>query len=73
MEYRKIAKQFLDFIKSGQRFYRGYIQSLATRFEGVKELDAVANILTLSSNLSSLTTHACEADWLMCSSRNRQS
>lgn len=49
VEERKLVKHFLDFIKSGQRFYRGYIQRLASRFGGLQELDAVANRLTLST------------------------
>lgn len=46
---RKLAKHFLDFVKSSQRFYRSYIQRLASRFGGIRELEVVANRLTLSS------------------------
>ena len=49
VEQRVMERRFLEFIKSSQRFYRGYIQSLGSRFEGVKELKAVANRLTLST------------------------
>lgn len=49
VEERKLVKHFLDFIKSGQHFYRGYIQRLASRFDGVRELETVANRLTLST------------------------
>ena len=37
-----MGKRYLDFIKSSQRFYRNYVQKLATRFGGIPELEAVA-------------------------------
>ena len=49
VEQRKTEKHFLDFIKSSQRFYRGYIQSLSSHFGGGKDLEAVANKLMLST------------------------
>ncbi|MCJ1371632.1 hypothetical protein MMC20_002851 [Loxospora ochrophaea] len=42
VEQRKMGKRYLDFIKSSQRFYRNYVQKLATRFGGIPELEAVA-------------------------------
>ena len=42
VEQRKAMKQYLEFIKSSQRFYRAYIQKLASRFGGITELEAVA-------------------------------
>ncbi|KAL3465803.1 hypothetical protein BJX64DRAFT_43533 [Aspergillus heterothallicus] len=42
VERRKIEKHYLEFIKSSQRFYRGYIQQLASHFGGVLELEKVA-------------------------------
>ncbi|KAL8935816.1 MAG: hypothetical protein Q9211_004496 [Gyalolechia sp. 1 TL-2023] len=42
VEERKAAKSYLDFIKSSQRFYRGYIQQLASHFGGIHEIEAVA-------------------------------
>lgn len=49
VEQRKLEKHFLEFIKSSQRFYRSFIQSLCSHFEGVEALKAVANKLTLST------------------------
>jgi len=42
-------KNYLDFIKSSQRYYRGYIQSLELRFGGVPEIEAVAHKLAVHS------------------------
>ncbi|KAL9006933.1 MAG: hypothetical protein Q9188_000309 [Gyalolechia gomerana] len=42
VEERKAGKSYLDFIKSSQRFYRGYIQELASHFGGIHEIEAVA-------------------------------
>ncbi|CAG8243934.1 unnamed protein product [Penicillium olsonii] len=42
VERRKLERHYLDFIKSSQRFYRGYIQHLSSRFGGVVELERVA-------------------------------
>ncbi|KAL4919416.1 hypothetical protein BDW62DRAFT_178882 [Aspergillus aurantiobrunneus] len=42
VERRKLEKHFLEFIKSSQRFYRGYIQQLASHFGGIPELEKVA-------------------------------
>ncbi|KAJ5586323.1 hypothetical protein N7450_006110 [Penicillium hetheringtonii] len=41
VERRKLEKHYLDFIKSSQRFYRGYIQHLSSHFGGVGELEKV--------------------------------
>ncbi len=49
VERRKLVKDCLDFIKSSQRFYRGYVQRLAARFDGIPALEAVAKRLTLST------------------------
>lgn len=43
VEKRKAAKAYLDFVKASQRFYRGYMQNLASQFGGIPELEAVAN------------------------------
>ncbi|KAI9791975.1 MAG: hypothetical protein M1816_003244 [Peltula sp. TS41687] len=43
VERRKLIKHYLDFIKSSQRFYRAYIQRLASHFGGIPELDEVAH------------------------------
>lgn len=50
VEQRAFERHFLGFVKSSQRFYRGLIQSLGAHFGGVKELEAVANRLTLSTS-----------------------
>ncbi|KAL4942645.1 hypothetical protein BDV06DRAFT_158939 [Aspergillus oleicola] len=42
VERRKLEKHYLEFIKSSQRFYRGYIQQLASHFRGISELEKVA-------------------------------
>ncbi|EAW24101.1 uncharacterized protein NFIA_036730 [Aspergillus fischeri NRRL 181] len=42
VERRKLEKHYLDFIKSSQRFYRGYIQQLSSHFGGIPELEKVA-------------------------------
>lgn len=47
VEQRKISKNYLDFIKSSQRFYRGYIHKLNVRFDGIPELEAVAKKFNL--------------------------
>ena len=54
MEKRKSVKHYLDFIKSSQRFYRNYIQKLASRFGGIRELDAVAQKFNSDSVLPGL-------------------
>jgi hypothetical protein len=42
VELRKLQKTYLQFIKASQRFYRQYILSLDTQFEGIPELRRVA-------------------------------
>lgn len=49
VEQRKAIKQYLEFIKSSQRSYRGYIQNLASQFGGIVELEAVARKLNPES------------------------
>ncbi|KAF2816091.1 uncharacterized protein BDZ99DRAFT_514701 [Mytilinidion resinicola] len=44
VENRKVAKAFLEFIKSSQRFYRQYILNLDARFDGIPELRKVAQM-----------------------------
>ncbi|KAL9611442.1 MAG: hypothetical protein Q9167_003916 [Letrouitia subvulpina] len=50
VEQRKTAKLYLDFIKTSQRFYRGYIQSLASQFDGVPEIESIANRFHLEAS-----------------------
>lgn len=42
VEYRKLQKNYLQFIKASQRFYRQYILNLDAQFEGIPELRKVA-------------------------------
>ncbi|KAE8146172.1 hypothetical protein BDV25DRAFT_55280 [Aspergillus avenaceus] len=42
VERRKLEKHYLEFIKTSQRFFRGYIQQLSSHFGGIPELDKVA-------------------------------
>ena len=49
VEKRKLEKHYLDFIKSSQRFYRGYIQRLASHFGGIQELEKVAQRFNFDS------------------------
>ncbi|KAJ5181068.1 DNA/RNA-binding domain E.t1.c1-type [Penicillium cf. griseofulvum] len=72
VERRKLERHYLDFIKSSQRFYRGYIQHLSSRFGGIVELERVArkfNFESLSgqppikpsNNLRRLILQSCHA------------
>ncbi|KAL2825614.1 hypothetical protein BDW59DRAFT_146076 [Aspergillus cavernicola] len=54
VERRKLEKHYLEFIKSSQRFYRVYIQQLASHFGGVPELEKVARKFNFD-NLSTAT------------------
>ena len=49
VERRKLEKHYLDFIKSSTRFYRGYIQRLASHYEDVPEVLQVAGKFRLDS------------------------
>ncbi|KAI9883026.1 MAG: 60S ribosomal protein L2A [Watsoniomyces obsoletus] len=49
VEKRKLMKRYLEFIKSSQRFYRGYIQRLASQFGGIPELERVAHQFKLEN------------------------
>jgi hypothetical protein len=49
VERRKLEKHYLDFIKSSQRFYRGYIQHLSSHFGGIVELEKVARKFNFES------------------------
>ncbi|KAL1598949.1 hypothetical protein SLS60_008094 [Paraconiothyrium brasiliense] len=42
VEFRKLQKNYLQFIKASQRFYRQYILNLDAQFEGIPELRKVA-------------------------------
>ena len=49
VEQRKLLKHYLDFIKGSQRYYRGYIQKLASHFRGVPEIEAIAHKFAVDS------------------------
>jgi Telomerase activating protein Est1 len=53
VERRKLEKRYLDFIKSSMIFYKGYIQRLASHFNGPKDVLQVAHELRLDSELDS--------------------
>lgn len=55
VEKRKLEKHYLDFIKSSQRFYRGYIQHLSSHFGGIPELEKVARKFNFESKGGALT------------------
>ncbi|KAL8672599.1 MAG: hypothetical protein Q9168_002942 [Polycauliona sp. 1 TL-2023] len=48
VEQRKASASYLRFLKSSQRFYRGYIQKLATHAHGIGGLTAIARNLGVS-------------------------
>ncbi|RDL35046.1 uncharacterized protein BP5553_06977 [Venustampulla echinocandica] len=47
VERRKVEKRYVDFIKTSQFFYRGYIQRLASHFAGMRKLRQIAHRLHL--------------------------
>ena len=49
VEKRKLEKHYLEFIKSSQRFYRGYIQHLSSHFGDIPELEKVAQKFNFKS------------------------
>ncbi|RVX68300.1 hypothetical protein B0A52_07303 [Exophiala mesophila] len=49
VERRKAEKLYLDFLKSSQRFYRGYIQRLASHFKDIPEVLQVAKKFNLDT------------------------
>lgn len=49
VERRSLAKHYADFIKTSQFFYKGYIQRLASHFDGLHGLRRIASSLSLST------------------------
>lgn len=49
VEKRKLERHYLEFIKTSQRFYRGYIQHLSSHFGGIGELEKVARKFNFES------------------------
>lgn len=49
VEKRKSEKRYVDFLKTSQYFYKGYIQRLASHFGGMSELRTIAHSLKLST------------------------
>lgn len=70
MEQRKVMKHYLDFVKSSQRFYRGYIQRLASRFGGIPEVEAVAHQFHVSGKLL-LPAYQCGFTLTLCRAASR--
>lgn len=52
VEKRKLEKHYLDFIKSSMRFYRGYIQRLASVYGDIPELSQIASRFKMDSTFS---------------------
>ncbi|KAI9818492.1 MAG: hypothetical protein M1827_000551 [Pycnora praestabilis] len=50
VEQRKLKKHYLEFIKTSQRYYRGYIQRLSSSFGGIPELEEVAHAFGLKGS-----------------------
>lgn len=46
---RKLQKRYVDFIKTSQYFYKGYIQRLASRYPAMKGLRRIAHRLQLET------------------------
>ncbi|KAE8446126.1 hypothetical protein EG329_012497 [Mollisiaceae sp. DMI_Dod_QoI] len=49
VERRKLEKHYVDFIKTSQFFYKGYIQRLASHFAGMPGLRRIAHRLSLET------------------------
>ncbi|KAF2792551.1 hypothetical protein K505DRAFT_52114 [Melanomma pulvis-pyrius CBS 109.77] len=54
VEIRKLAKNYLQFIKGSQRFYRQYIMSLDAQFDGIPELRKIAHTWKNDTSKTSL-------------------
>jgi hypothetical protein len=62
VERRKLEKHYLDFVKASMRFYRGYIQRLASHFADVPEILRVAHKFNLDSRyyLAPFAAHSAD-------------
>lgn len=49
VEKRKWEQRYVDFLKTSQYFYKGYIQRLASHFDGLAELRKIAHRLNLNT------------------------
>lgn len=49
VERRKLEKHYVDFLKTSQHFYKGYIQRLASHFAGMRDLRRIAHRLSLET------------------------
>ncbi|KAF8865925.1 hypothetical protein BDZ45DRAFT_379194 [Acephala macrosclerotiorum] len=49
VERRKLEKHYVDFLKTSQHFYKGYIQRLASHFSGMQNLRRIAHRLSLET------------------------
>ncbi|MCJ1382893.1 hypothetical protein MMC17_006006 [Xylographa soralifera] len=55
VEQRKLMKGYLEFIKASQRYYRSYIQKLASHFGGISEVDTIARKFNTAGRTNSET------------------
>ncbi|KAL8736974.1 MAG: hypothetical protein Q9181_002142 [Wetmoreana brouardii] len=60
VEQRKTASLYLKFIKSSQRFYRSYIERLASRYGGVREIEAIAQKFSFDTETSIERRHVLQ-------------
>ncbi len=49
VERRKWDKRYADYLKTSQFYYKGFIQRMASQFEGLKELRIIAHRLALDT------------------------
>lgn len=49
IERRAITKRYADFVKTSQYFYKGYIQRLASHYDGLEPLYRIAHRLSLGT------------------------
>ena len=62
MERRKLQKEYLQFIKNSQRFYRQYVLNLDTQIEGIPELRKIAFKWKDDGMLNLVTIGHCSRD-----------
>lgn len=57
VERRKLEQRYVNFIKTTQFYYKGYIQRLASHFDGMKELRRIADRLSLDAQTADVRVH----------------
>lgn len=60
VEQRKVTKSYMDFINSSLQHYRIHIQNLASNYEGIPELAAVALKVSVKGDYS------CDEQAVVC-------